>query len=218
MTSDSLVYIETGAAVPQHTFIWLHGLGANGYDLQPFAESLAGSGCGGIRQVFPHAPYRHLDLYGDAPIRAWYRFDERGFGRGENENDIHGSIEQIEELLLRERQALPKPGKLILGGFSQGGVIALAAGLTGRIRVDGIVALSAYYWEDDIPASRHPPVFMGHGDTDAVIPLAIGYRSAKKLKHHGIAIDWHEYPMAHSICNAEIDDLSLWLKIRLTNL
>lgn len=216
MTPESLTYLESSSPHYRHTLVWLHGLGANGYDLQAFAASLNISMCGETRQVFPHAPFRRLDRYGDAPIRAWYRFVEGHRAQGEASSDMRETITLIEELLLRERNALPEGGRLILGGFSQGGVIALASGLSGRIRVDGIVALSAYYWKPAIPITYPAPVFMGHGVSDPIIPLDWGHQSALWLKHHGITLDWHEYPMAHSICQEEIDDISQWLQNYLT--
>lgn len=216
MTSETLDYLETGASPHRHTLVWLHGLGADGYDLQPFAQSLALSGLEGIRHVFPHAPYRKLDLYGQNPIRAWYRFDERGFGRGEVVDDIVSAKTLIESLLLSERKDLPSQGQLILGGFSQGGVMALTTGLAGRIQLDGIVSLSAYCLESIMPATTQPPVFMAHGISDPIIPLATGYRSSRWLKQYGIPLEWHEYPIGHAICSDEIDDLSHWLRKRLT--
>lgn len=216
MTPETLTYLETSTPNHRHTIVWLHGLGADGHDLQAFARHLNISMYAETRQVFPHAPFRLLDRYGDEPIRAWYRFGEGPRGQAEDANDMREIITLIEELLLRERNALPEGGRILLGGFSQGGVIALASGLSGRVRVDGIVALSAYYWEPAIPIKYHAPVFMGHGMSDPIIPPDWAHRSALWLKRQGITVDWHEYPMAHSICQEEIDDLSQWLEKCLT--
>ncbi|AOU96641.1 hypothetical protein BI364_00145 [Acidihalobacter yilgarnensis] len=216
MPPETLEYVETGATEHRHTLVWLHGLGADGHDLRPFADALELPSMEGVRQVFPHAPFRRIDLLGDIPLRAWYRFDKMTFGQGENDADIRTSVDQVEALLKRERRALPADGRLILGGFSQGGLIALAAGLAGDTPVDGIVALSTYLWTATVAARPATPVFMAHGRADPVIPIDIGRTSAERLRAQGIALEWREYAMEHTICAAEILDISKSLHTMLT--
>ncbi|OBS08397.1 alpha/beta hydrolase [Acidihalobacter prosperus] len=212
----SLDYVESGPTQGhRHTCVWLHGLGADGNDLKPFADALNLPARHTIRQVFPHAPLRHIALWGDVPLRAWYRFASLDFGRGEHAGDIRSATALVETLLIRERNALPASGRLVVGGFSQGGLIALAAGLAGNVPVDGVAALSTYQWSASMPAQPSPPVFMAHGDADSVIPIAIGRASAQRLASQGVAVDWREYAMAHAICQPEIGDLAGWLGARL---
>ncbi|AOV15677.1 hypothetical protein BJI67_00120 [Acidihalobacter aeolianus] len=214
MPPDTLDCLENGARTPRHTLVWLHGLGADGHDLSTFAGLLLPEMSGVLRQVFPHAPYRHIALWG-GETRAWYGFDSLEFGTSEHAADIDESVALIREVLERERRMLPPDGRLILGGFSQGGVIALAAGLAGDIRIDGIVALSTYLW-GEVPDKHHAlPVFMAHGTDDPVIPLALARSSVGRLRQAGIDVDWSEYPMQHQICDTEMVDLARWLRARL---
>ncbi|WP_455380398.1 alpha/beta hydrolase [Acidihalobacter prosperus] len=218
MTYEPLEYAEIKATGQhQHTLIWLHGLGADGHDLLPLANTLSLQNISGIRQIFPHAPFRQMQAWNDTPIRAWYRFDQPIFDRGENDADIRESIHHIETLVKLEHAALPPGGRLIMGGFSQGGLIALAAGLGSAKSVNGVVALSTYLWKDSKPSNNSIPVYMAHGQSDPIIPIAVAQASARRLEAFGIPVEWHEYAMAHSISQEEIRSLSIWLRHRLAD-
>ena len=196
---------------PQHTLVWLHGLGADGYDFAPLVDALELPPGLGLRVVLPHAPVRAVTINGGARMRAWYDFRSLEFGRGEALEDIEESIGLIHELLDAERARLPAGGKLLLGGFSQGGVMTLAAGLRVEPRPDALVVLSAYLWNGLPEPERAPPVFQAHGQHDPVIPLAAGRAAHQRLLDAGIDTQWHTYPMQHAVCPEEIEDLTRWL-------
>lgn len=218
MSSKPLKFVELEPSGPhRHTLVWLHGLGADGSDLLPLANSLALQNVDGIKHVFPHAPFRQSQIWNDAPIHAWYRFDLPAIGQGDNDADIHESIQQVETLLKAERSALPSDGRLIIGGFSQGGLIALATGLETQVNINGIVALSTYLWKKTKPSNILTSVYMAHGMADPIIPIAIARASASRLENAGILLEWHEYTMGHSICQEEVHSLSIWLQHQLTD-
>ncbi len=206
---DSIVH-EYGT-LPRHTLAWLHGLGADGSDFEPVFEQLLGQRSIGWRVVLPHAPLRAVTINGGQRMRAWYDFLSMEFTRGESSDDIAQSVAMVMDLLREERARLGEGGKLILGGFSQGGVIALEAGLRAEARVDGVVAFSTYLWRD-VPASQtRPPVFQAHGEHDPVIPLALGVAAHRALQAADVDSVFKTYPMGHSVCDAELADLDAWL-------
>lgn len=212
MSIPTLDYVlrERGPAV-QHTLVWLHGLGADGYDFAPLVDALALPPGLGLRVVLPHAPLRAVTINGGARMRAWYDFRNLEFGRGEATEDIEDSIDLIHRLLAAERDRLPVHGKLLLGGFSQGGVMALAAGLRADPQPDALVVLSAYLWGALPKAGPIPPAFQAHGEQDPVIPLAAGRAANRQLEALGMDTEWHVYPTGHTVCPEEIEDLSRWL-------
>lgn len=197
--------------LPRHTLVWLHGLGADGSDFEPVFEQLLGQRSSGWRVVLPHAPLRAVTINGGLRMRAWYDFLSLEFTRGESSDDIAQSVAMVMALLREERAQLAEGGKLILGGFSQGGVISLEAGLSAEARVDGVVAFSTYLWRD-VPAYRtKPPVFQAHGEHDPIIPLALGMAAHRALQAADVDSVFKTYPMGHSVCDAELADLDVWL-------
>lgn len=210
MSTLDFVLRERAAAEP-HTLIWLHGLGADGHDFAPLVDALELPRGLGLRVVLPHAPVRAVTINGGAPMRAWYDFRSLEFGHGEARADIEESIGLIHDLLRAERARLPAGGRLLLGGFSQGGVMSLAAGLRAEPLPDALVVLSAYLW-DDIPGPTPAlPVFQAHGLEDSVIPMQAGLEAHRRLARAGLDAQWHTYAMGHAVCPEEIADLSAWL-------
>ncbi len=204
---------ETGPA-PRFTILWLHGLGADGNDFAPLVPQLVRADWPAVRFVFPHAPVRPITLNNGLPMRAWY--DVAGFDLAQKQDEagIRASIGAIEALIAREAERGIDAAHLVLTGFSQGGAIALAAGLRHAERLAAIVALSTYLPIADAtarelaPANAATPVFMGHGTFDPVVPIKLGQASRDALQARGYAVAWHEYPMAHQVCAPEIDDLA----------
>jgi phospholipase/carboxylesterase len=209
---------QTGPA-PAWSVLWLHGLGADGNDFAPIVPQLLRPGWPGLRFVFPHAPVRAVTINGGVRMRAWYDILAFGndFTRSEDEAGVRDSIMQVERLIAREGEHGVPASRVILAGFSQGGAIALAAGLRRTDALAGIVALSTYLplaavsLAEATPAGRATPVFMAHGRFDPVVPQALGERSRDALLGVGMAIEWHSYPMQHQVCAAEIDALAIWL-------
>lgn len=210
------VEVETGPE-PRHAVLWLHGLGADGHDFEPLVPQLVRAGWPPLRFVFPHAPVRPVTVNGGLPMRAWY--DIAGFDLSSRQ-DAHGiraSIDEVEALLAREATRGITAGQVVLAGFSQGGAVALAAGLRHAQRLAAIVALSTYLpipgetADERNAANADTPIFMAHGAFDPVVPQALGERSRDQLREWKHPVDWHSYPMAHQVCPPEIADLATFL-------
>ena len=208
------VEIETGRE-PHAAVIWMHGLGADGHDFEPIVPELEMPGAPAVRFVFPHAPRQPVAINGGAVMRAWY--DVTGDGR-QDAKGILASQARIEGLIARERARGIPARSIVLAGFSQGGAIALQTGLRHPDRLAGILALSTYLplpdsvADEASQANRDVPIFMAHGTQDPVIPLSWASRSRDRLAALGYAVEWHQYPMPHSVCAEEIADVSRWLR------
>ena len=207
--------VETATAPdPRHAVIWLHGLGADGHDFEPIVPQLLQPGWPPLRFVFPHAPVRPITLNGGLPMRAWYDIGGFDLSQKQDERGIRVSIEAVERLIAREIERGVPAAHIVLAGFSQGGAIALAAGLRHAHSLAAIVALSTYLPIADATvdernaANAQTPIFMGHGAFDPVVPQALGERSRDRLREWGCRVDWHSYPMAHQVCPPEIADLA----------
>jgi phospholipase/carboxylesterase len=210
------IEIETRPS-PTHSVIWLHGLGADGNDFVPIAGELDLPPTG-IRFIFPHAPTRPVTINGGYVMRAWYDILGNNIGRREDAAGIRESQTAIEALIRREAGRGIPPAKVVLAGFSQGGAITLQTGLRQTEALAGLMVLSSYLpLADTLVAERaiassNVPVFMAHGSQDSVLPISMGSNSRDLLTGMGYEVDWHEYPMAHSVCPQEIGDISVWLK------
>jgi phospholipase/carboxylesterase len=174
-----------------------------------------------LRFVFPHAPVRPISLNGGLPMRAWYDIAGFDLSQKQDEAGIRASIGAVEALIRREDERGVPASNMVLTGFSQGGAIALAAGLRHAKSLSAIVALSTYLPIADRTAAERAaanadtPIFMGHGAFDPVVPQYLGERSRDGLRAWGHAVDWHSYPMAHQVCPQEIADLADFLTERL---
>lgn len=209
------IEIETGEN-PGASVIWLHGLGADGYDFEPIVPELRLSDVP-IRFVFPHAPMQPVTINAGMVMRAWYDVSDAAIRR-EDEAGVRGSQVLLEGLITREKQRGSAGYRIVVAGFSQGGAIALQTGLRHAERLAGIMALSCYlpiadkFAGEAHPANRDVPVFMGHGTQDPVVPLARAVESRELLERAGYRIEWHDYPMPHSVCMEEIRDIGAWLR------
>ena len=210
---------ETGPA-PAWAIVWLHGLGADGHDFAPIVPELVRRDWPAIRFVFPHAPVRPVTINNGVRMRAWYDIVGMDFPNRDDSEGVAQSIVQVEALIAREQARGIPPERLLLAGFSQGGAIALAAGLRRSQPLAGLIALSTYLRGAEQGAGGlaegavRQPIFMAHGDGDPVIPLVYAERSAHVLKGLEFAVDWHRYPMAHQVCTEEIRDLGDWMERR----
>jgi len=209
------------AANPTHSVIWLHGLGADGHDFAPIVPELVDPAWPALRFVFPHAPVRPVTINNGMSMRAWY--DVAGFDAHarQDEAGIRASVAEVETLIAREHARGVPSERIFLAGFSQGGAIALAAGLCHAERLAGIVALSTYLpiaatlAAERSAANAATPIFQAHGTVDPVVALPRGSASRDTLQALGYRVDWHTYPMAHAVCAEEIGDLRRWLGQRL---
>jgi phospholipase/carboxylesterase len=207
---------------PQWTVLWLHGLGADGHDFAPIVPELVRRDWPALRFVFPHAPQRAVTINGGARMRAWYDIRDFDLANRADAQGVEESIAQVEALIAREAGRGVPASRLLLAGFSQGGAITLAAGLRRREPLAGLVGLSTYLPMHDRAARQlatqatAQPVFMAHGLQDPVVPYAAGELSAARLRELGFHVDWHRYPMPHSVCADEIRDLGDWMSRRFT--
>ncbi len=212
--SLSSIEIETGAQ-PRASVIVLHGLGADGNDFVPVAEQLALDPVGPMRFVFPHSPTRAVTINGGYVMPAWY--DILGPAAPEDESGLRASQALVQALIAKEVARGVPTSRIVLAGFSQGCAMTLMTGLRQTERLAGLACLSGYLpLAAKTAAERHPdhhdlPIFMAHGRSDGVIPIARAVASRDALAALGYTVEWHEYPMPHSVCPQEIVDLNRWL-------
>jgi phospholipase/carboxylesterase len=203
---------------PRHAVIWLHGLGADGYDFVPVVRELELSGAPAVRYVFPHAPQIPVTINGGYVMRAWYDILGTELVRTEDETRIRASAAAVERLIEREVTRGVARSRLVLAGFSQGGAITLQIGTRAVEPLAGLMALSTYLPLADsvageaTQASRGTPIFMAHGTSDPVIPLARSTTSRDRLQALGYKVQWHEYPMPHSVNADEIRAIAEFLR------
>ena len=228
--------IETGPK-PDAAIIWLHGLGADAHDFEPVVPEIVGpanrgpanrgsanpgaTGLSGAerawRFVFPNAPVRPVTLNNGMRMRAWY--DIKGLERGvaEDFEGYRASMAQVLELIGREQGRGIATERMVLAGFSQGGVVSLYTMLRMRQRLAGVMGLSCYLAAASTlkaerqSANDHTPVLLAHGQFDPLIPVDTGRQSRDALLALGYPVQWHEYPMAHSVCAEEITDIRKFL-------
>ena len=198
--------------------VWLHGLGADGHDFEPVAAELGRAGLDDLRFIFPHAPVRPVTINGGMEMRAWYDISGPELDRRADEEGVRASA-RVARALVDEQTARGISGeRIILAGFSQGGAIALYAGLRLPFRVAGILALSTYLpaprslATQAHPANRDVPIFLAHGSQDPVIALALSERSRAAMQALGYVVEVHTYPMPHSVCAEEVRDIANWLQ------
>jgi len=214
MTLETLE-IETGSK-PSAAVIWLHGLGADGHDFEPIVPELRLPASLPVRFIFPHAPQRPVTINGGMRMRAWYDILQLG-GGPEDEAGIRASQGSLEGLIATQvRSGIPH-NRIVLAGFSQGGAIVLQTALRQREKLAGVMALSTYLPLSQTLAKEHSvensglPIFMAHGLFDNMIGIDRAALSRDALLALGYAVEWHEYPMAHSVCPQEIADIAAFL-------
>jgi len=217
MTRDA-IEIETGPN-PTASMIILHGLGADGSDFVPVANELDLDPVGPVRFVFPHAPVRPVTLNGGYVMPAWYDiFSLDAQNPREDGAGLRQSQARVETLIAREKARGVPAARIVLAGFSQGAAMTLMTGLRHEERLAGLVCLSGYLpLAAQVEAERHAssrsvPIFMAHGTLDPVIAIARARASRDALVRLGDAVEWHEYPMPHSVSAEEIADLQSWLR------
>jgi len=207
------VEIETGSP-PRAAVIWLHGLGADGHDFEPIVPELRLKQA--VRFVFPHAPERPVTINQGMRMRAWYDIFQFGGGR-EDDKGIRASQALIEKMISEEVKRGISENKIVLAGFSQGGAIALQTALRYPKPLAGVMALSTYLpLAATLPAERaaanaEVPILMAHGSYDDIIPIQRARDSRSFLEKLGYRIEWHDYPMPHSVCGEEVRDISAFL-------
>jgi phospholipase/carboxylesterase len=207
--------VETGPN-PVAAVIWLHGLGADGHDFEPIVPELRLPASRPVRFIFPHAPQRPVTINGGMRMRAWYDIFALG-GGAEDEAGIRASQLALEGLIAGEVKRGVPHNKIVLAGFSQGGAIVLQTALRQRERLAGVMALSTYIplkekLEKERTAANYDlPIFMAHGEYDNMIGIERATLSRDAVLALGYKVDWHSYPMAHSVCPEEIAHIAAFL-------
>ncbi len=217
------IEIETVAA-PLFSVIWMHGLGADGSDFEPVVPELGLDSSPGIRFIFPHAPAIPVTCNGGYFMPAWYDIIALdSSSRTVDEAGIVRSRQAIRDLMARENQRGVPCSRIFLAGFSQGGAIAYTTALTHAEPLAGVIALSTYIpsqkliADEAAAANQALPVFAAHGNEDDVVSIELGIHARDFLIARGHRVEWHEYPMPHSICIEEIHDVGQWLKQAMTD-
>ena len=211
-----VIQIETQEN-PVCAVIWLHGLGANGHDFEPIVPELKLPNTQRARFIFPHAPIQAVSLNNGMQMPAWYDIYGLNMDSQEDVPGIEKITLEIHDLIQQQIDLGMNAKKIILAGFSQGGALALYAGLTFPHQLAGIMGLSCY-----LPlrekfeivterASRELPIFLAHGSMDDVVPMAYAKLAKQILEKQGFTVQWHDYPCAHSLCIEEIQDIQQYL-------
>jgi phospholipase/carboxylesterase len=199
------------------TVIWMHGLGADGWDFVPIVRELPLPEDMELRFIFPHADVRPVTINGGMEMRAWYDIAMTDIARLPDERGIRESQAQVERLIARERDRGIDSTRVVLAGFSQGGAIALQTGLRHPNRLAGIVALSTYLTlgesleAEAASANRATPILMVHGTQDPVVPLQLAEASRTQLQARGYEVEWQTWPMPHAVCAEEVQSIAEFL-------
>jgi phospholipase/carboxylesterase len=216
MPLESII-IEPKQQPATHAIIWLHGLGASGDDFVPIVPQLQLPESLAIRFIFPNAPVRPVTLNMGMPMPAWYDIFSLNRNSKQDEKGIHESSEAIQQLIKDQNAKGIRSDNIILAGFSQGGAIALHTALHYPEKLAGVMALSCYlplhetFGTTKEKANEPISIFMAHGASDAVVPFAFAELSKRMLLEHHYSVQWHTYPMEHSVCLEEIKDIGAWV-------
>jgi len=198
--------------------IWLHGLGADGHDFEPIVPELGLPPGHGVRFVFPHAPLQPVTLNGGLVMRAWFDVQDLDLRSGLDRAGIEASAAAVGMIIGAELAAGIPRQRIVLAGFSQGGVMALYIGTRTPEPLAGLVGLSCFLAEGErlatviTAAARATPVFLAHGDFDPVIPIAQGDSARAQLEAAGMPVQWQCYPMPHGVCAEEIAHIGAFLR------
>ena len=215
MTLEHLV-VETGPN-PTFSIIWMHGLGADGHDFEPIVPELVQRGMPALRFIFPHAPVIPVTLNNGYRMRAWYDIVGIDKRSAEDFAGMQASADAVDELIRREIGAGIATERIAIAGFSQGGAMALHIATRSNEKLAGVIALSCYLplaaelGAKKLPVNAGTPIFMAHGTQDPVVPYSLGEDSRAVLAAAGYGIEWHSYPMPHSVCEPEVADIRAFL-------
>lgn len=215
---DLPIEVET-APNPTLSVIWMHGLGADGNDFPPLIPELRLPAGMAIRFIFPHAPMMPVTCNNGYVMRAWFDILSMAGGRREvNPQTVYDSVTRVQALIAREKERGIPAERIVLAGFSQGGAMTYSVGLTYPERLGGMMVLSGYIptpdWvrEHAQTANRDTPILAIHGDHDDVLPIALGAAARDLALSCNTALQWHTWPMGHTLCMEEVEVISAWLQ------
>lgn len=218
---QNLQYLEEFSGPnPDAAIVWLHGLGADGYDFLPIVQQLELPTDCSIHFLFPHAPVQPVTINQGIAMNAWYDIHELNLHAEEDQQGLFDSMCLL-ETLIKSKLAHIDTKRIFLAGFSQGGALTLHTMLHGSMALGGAIALSSYLplrklvTQASNQQIQHTEIFMAHGTRDEVLPHEIGELSKDVLLNVGAHVKWHEYPMGHELCFDLIQDLRTWILERL---
>ena len=219
MTQPLLPCVEsTPASTPDACVIWLHGLGDSGHGFAPIVPELKLPSSMAVKFLFPHAPERPVTINGGMRMRAWYDIKSLDFESRADLDGVEESAAQVEQLINAQIDSGIPANRIVLAGFSQGGVIALHLAPRFNAKLAGVLALSTYLCEPSLLANqandinKETPVMMAHGDQDEVVPVFMGSAAFKTMTENGFNATWQTYTMQHNVCMQELNDISAWLQ------
>jgi len=219
MTQQLLPCVEINpSTTPDACVIWLHGLGDSGHGFAPIVPELKLPDSMAVKFLFPHAPERPITINGGMRMRAWYDIKSLDFESRADLEGVKESAEQVEQLIKAQIESGIKAERIVLAGFSQGGVIALHLAPRFSQKLAGVMALSTYMCEpallssEALDVNRETPIMMAHGEQDEVVPVFMGNAAFKTLNECGFKATWQTYTMQHNVCMQELNDISAWLQ------
>jgi len=217
----SLEFVEYPAqGEHKATVIWLHGLGDSGEGFAPVAPQLQLPNELGLRFIFPHAPVQPVTINGGMEMRSWYDIKSIELDKRADEQGVRDSAAKVEQLINQEIANGIAADKIILAGFSQGGVVALHLAPRFEQKLAGVMALSTYMCVPEKLADEalHTDlnIFMAHGSQDNVVPPSAGKSAFEVLTALSMDVSWQEYPMAHQVCAEELQAIRHWFIARLS--
>ena len=215
---QSLEYL-TGES-PDASVIWLHGLGADGYDFYDIIPMLELPKTAAIRFIFPHAPLLSVTLNGGQKMHAWYDIIGIGEQYSVDLEGVEKSRHQILEIIEQEKSKGIPVERIILAGFSQGGVVALHTALHMPEKIAGVLGLSCYL-ASPLTKEHVAPftlnIMMMHGRDDNVVSIEYGKKSCATITNAGYKVVWKEYSMPHSVCAPQLLTIGQWISKILGN-
>lgn len=203
------------------SIIWLHGLGDSGNGFAPIAPELKLPAELGVKFIFPHAPIRPVTINNGMEMRAWYDIKSMDMDSRADLEGVIDSSQRVEQLIEAEIASGIDSNKIMLIGFSQGGVIALHLGARYKKALAGIVALSTYMCApqslsvEKSVENQNTPILFAHGQQDEVVPLFLGNSAFQTMQQNGYPVQWKEYAMQHNVCMPEINDISAFIQAKL---
>lgn len=209
------IEMETGAN-PDAAVIWLHGLGASGHDFEPVVPELKLPESSAVRFIFPHAPTMPVTINGGMEMPSWHDIKSMDFERAVDEAQVRRSAELVREFIEQERERGIPSERIVLAGFSQGGAVAYELALSYPDQLAGLMALSSYFATNATiersDANQSLPIRIYHGSQDPMVPEALGRQSESTLRELGYNVRYQTFPMDHSVCMEEIQDIGVFLR------
>uniref|UniRef100_A0A1A9WF64 palmitoyl-protein hydrolase n=1 Tax=Glossina brevipalpis TaxID=37001 RepID=A0A1A9WF64_9MUSC len=212
---SSAPIITEATANHNSTLIFMHGLGDSGHG---WSEVIARIQPRGLKVICPNAPRQPVTLNGGIRMPSWFDLKKLDMSGTEDEEDLKLSTKTIHDLIFNEIEiGIPTP-RIVLGGFSQGGALALYSALTYTKPLAGIIGLSTWLpLHQKFPEAKlnssNIPIFQAHGDIDPLVRYIYGQQTASILQSFMRDVTFKTYPgLTHSGSDSELNDVKLFLE------